>query len=256
MNIFKKIFEGFENNIIQPTNSKIGNFDNLDAFNKLISASLKQMECDPECQRLKKEEELKNNYELMKENTIRAPYKEEEALRNYMVFTQGESEYNEYQLKQYETKASELATETQTIFNTEINDVTSRIDSYYNLLFNYKNVNELYNKYKEDNKILFNKLKNISSDIVTNNRKTYYEDQKIDTLRIVYYILVVIYFIGGIIYIISLFIYPSTKSWIINFIALFIIILYPFYSLKLFIKLNELYNYLVSLLPKNVYTQK
>jgi len=254
MDIFKRFFEGFENN--NDINKTFNDFSNLTAFNQLIDTTQKQLECGPECQRLQKENELKNKYDSMRENTIRAPYKEEEALKNYMVFTQGDNFYNEYQQKQYETKAVELVNKTQNIFNNEMNDVTSQIDSYYNLLFNYKNVNDLYEKYKKENSELFNKLKNTSSDIITNNRKTYYEDQKIDTLRVIYYILLIIYVIGAIIYIISLFSFPSSKPWIINFIVLLIAILYPYYSLKLFIQLNGLYNYLVSLLPKNVYTQK
>jgi hypothetical protein len=128
-----------------------------------------------------------------------------------------------------------------------------KLNDYDNLNANYSNIEELHEKYREENGELFIDLKKTSSDVITNNRKTYYEDQSIETLKNIYYVLLVIYIIGIIVFLLSLFLYPTNRSIGKNIIIFILMALYPFVSLYIFQRLYQLYNFLVSLLPKNVY---
>jgi ABC-type transport system involved in cytochrome bd biosynthesis fused ATPase/permease subunit len=115
----------------------------------------------------------------------------------------------------------------------------------------------LFKKDKKENIELYQELKDESNDILTNERKTYYEDQNIDSLKTYYYyFLLVIYIICVICFGVFSLIYPSQTDWKIRLFALIAFIALPFFSTwilgKIIYFIYEAYN----LLPKNVYNQK
>jgi hypothetical protein len=113
---------------------------------------------------------------------------------------------------------------------------------------------DLYTNYKKENVLLFKKLKDESNDVLTNERKTYYEDQQNDVLNVYYYyFLIVLYYIVVICFFIFSLIYPSSIDWKIRvFLGLLFVIL-PFISTFIFGKIIQIVYWLYSLLPKNVY---
>ena len=116
---------------------------------------------------------------------------------------------------------------------------------------------ELYLKYKKENVQLIKDLKNETNDVLTNERKTYYEDQKIDGLKgFYYYILLGIYIICLFGFIIFSLMYPSQTSWVIKLATFIGFILLPFFSTWILGKIINLIYILYELLPKNVYSQK
>ena len=76
-------------------------------------------------------------------------------------------------------KAEEISNKFIEFFKTDSQEIKTQIETYHGLLLNFKNVVDLYLKYKTENVELVKNLKQESSDILTNERKTYYEDQKI-----------------------------------------------------------------------------
>jgi hypothetical protein len=139
-------------------------------------------------------------------------------------------------------------------YDQEITKIDLQLSSYNGLLINLKNTSDLYKKYKKENTYLFKKLKNGTHDILTNERKTYYEDQEIDVLNKYYlYILWIIYIIVVICFCIFSLIYPSQTSLIIRILLLCVFILLPFVSTWLLGKIIQLIYWLFSFMPKNVY---
>lgn len=226
---------------------------NLDKFNSLIEQASQAISCGKECQEEKTMSELREKYERAQFNRINADHIERIAEKQYITYAEGEEGYDEYITKVLNTKANQIAQNIRGFFMKNIQELKEKINDYDNLNANYSNIEELHEKYRDENGELFVDLKQKYSDVITNNRKTYYEDQSIDTLQNIYYILLFIYITGVIVFVVSLFLYPTNRSIGQNIILFIIMALYPFVSLYIFQRLYELYNFIVSLLPKNVY---
>ncbi len=139
-------------------------------------------------------------------------------------------------------------------FDNSINTITSQLDIYNGLLVNLKNVIELDSTYRRENNQLLKQLKENTHDILTNERKTYYEDQENDVLNKYYYnILWIIYVIVVICIIIFTLIYPSQSSWKVKIFVVIVFIFLPFISTWLLGKIIYIIYWLFNLLPKNVY---
>jgi len=105
-----------------------------------------------------------------------------------------------------------------------------------------------------ENDELTKQLKEETNDVLTNERKTYYEDQENDYLNLYYYyFLLVIYCIIVICFCFFSLIYPSTTNWKARVFLGLIFIVLPFISTWLLGMIIKLIYWLFSLLPKNVY---
>jgi len=225
----------------------------MNKFNSLIDKAAELISCGPECQNEKKGNELKQKYLNAKLNTVTAPYKEDIAEKNYMVYTHGEAAYNEFRKKQLTQKAELMTRLINRNFTENLQKSTTELDSYNAILLNFRNVADLYLKYKRENAMLEKEVKMQTSDTITNNRKTYYEAQSIDTLQTIYILLLVIYIIGVVVFLVSIFAFPSGSPWYKNLGIFVFLAIYPFISLYLFKKIYTFYYFVTSALPKNIY---
>jgi enamine deaminase RidA (YjgF/YER057c/UK114 family) len=206
--------------------------------------------CDEECQAAK----LKQAYIDSQYNLLAAPQQEQTAYKNYVVFTQGETGYTEQETQQFTEEANNIADEIMTNFETTAMKIGAEIDSYDALLINYKNVLELYKKYLKENKYLIKKLKTDYSDVITNDRKTYYEDQGVDNLNFYYYyILLIIYIIVFICFGVFAFGYPSPMGIPVKIAILAGLFILPFISTMILNLIIETLHKIYNLLPKNSY---
>lgn len=229
------------------------NFD-LNNFNELIGQASESILCNDECRRNKEEELLKQKYLNSKTNLATAPNQKKEAEKNYIVFTKGITGYNDFLDEKLHSEANIISNEFINNFNKESDKIKSQIDSYDGILINFRNIVELYNQYKIENLELSNELKIETNDILTNERKTFYEDQNIDRLKFFYsYFFITIYVIFVFCFGIFSYIYPSSFAWPIRLCILIGFIILPFISTillgKIIFILYEIYN----LLPKNIY---
>lgn len=226
---------------------------NLDKFNSLIEQASQAISCGKECQEEKKINELREKYEMAQFNKMNAGHIERIAEKEYITYAKGEEGYDEYITKVLTKNANEITQNIRNFFRMNVRELQQKLNDYDNLNKNYSNIEELHEKYNDENSELFTDLKKTYSDVITNNRKTYYEDQSIQTLKNIYYILLFVYVIGVLVFAVSLIIYPTNTPIGKNILFILLMIIYPFLSLFLFQKLYELYNFFVSLLPKNVY---
>jgi hypothetical protein len=151
-------------------------------------------------------------------------------------------------------QAELFSNETTQNFNKDAIKIQTQIDKYKVFFLNYENIVDLYEKYKRENKELFIELKDDTNDILTNERKTYYQDQEVDSLKFYYYyFLMSVYVICVISFGIFSLMYPSQSTTTAKIVIFLILIALPFIStfiLGIIIYIiYELYN----LLPKNAY---
>ena len=226
-------------------------------FNALISQSSDAIMCDSECKKQSQVDKLKQKYLNSQANLSSASNEVGVAQKNYVIFTQGESGYNDLLDDQFQEKAEQIANNFTEYFLADSVKIETQIDTYQGLLLNFKNVVELYLNYKKENVQLIKDLKDETGDVLTNERKTYYADQKIDGLKSFYfYFLLTIYVFCVICFGIFSIMYPSQSNLIIRVATFIGFILLPFFSTWILGKIIYFIYNLYELLPKNVYVQK
>jgi hypothetical protein len=230
---------------------------NLNNFNSFINQASNAIMCDANCQKQKQSEQLKQIFQNAEANLVTSEGQVQVAEKNYITYVGGPSAYNDFINKKLKQEAREKANKINQLVDVAVADISASIDTYEGLLLNFKNVVELHNKYTEDNKNLEKDLKNETHDVLTNDRKTYYENQEVDNLKFYYvYFLLTIYVIIVICFIIFGFIYPSQNSPASRLFIFIGLLILPFFSSWLLASLIEIIYYLYSLLPKNVYKNK
>lgn len=231
------------------------NSDNLDKFNSLIDQATQSISCDSNCQKQRTRDELKQKYLDAQTNLATAPNQVETAKKNYIIFTQGQLGYEEQLDIELKKKATTLATFYADNFNKESQNILSDTETYSGLLSNLRNVFDLFLKYKKENNELFKQLKEETNDILTNERKTYYQDQGISNLKFYYYyFLITIYIICVLAFGIFNFIYPSQIAWKIRLAIFILLLILPFISTWILGKIISVIYNVYNVLPKNVHT--
>jgi hypothetical protein len=229
----------------------------MNKFNTLISQASDAVMCNSECRKQREADKLKQNYLNSQTNLASASNQVQVAEKKYVTFTQGQLAYNDLLDNQLQEKAEQISDKFTEHFTNDSTEIKRHIETYQGLLLNFKNVAELYLKYKKENIQLIKDLKDETNDVLTNERKTYYEDQKIDGLKsFYYYILLGIYIICLIGFIVFSLMYPSQTNWKIKLASFIGFILLPFFSTWILGKIIYLIYTAYELLPKNVYAQK
>jgi hypothetical protein len=229
-------------------------FDSLDKFNSLMNQASQAMSCGADCQRKKTIHSLQQKVLHAKSNMATAPEQVKSSTKNLLLFAKGQTAYNHYLDKTLEEKATHIANKFKDNFNEETSKALSNIKIYDGLLVNFKNVVDLYTKYKMENIQLIKQLKDDTSDVLTNERKTYYQDQGIDSLKILYkYFLITIYVIFVIGFGLSGFVFPSKYDWKVRLGILIGLIILPFICTWILAFIIGIFYKIYSVLPKNVH---
>ena len=220
-------------------------------FNSLIEKVNEQTSCDADCQKQKEEEALKKKWDESKTNLLSGPSQEHDAEKNYITYVEGSVAYDELQNKRLNERATKIATTFQTSFDNISKRIETQIGTYQGIFLNFKNVVELYLKYKEENLKLAKELKENVNDVLTNERKTYYKDQGIEKMKVYYYyIILVLYIICVLCFGFFALVYPSKSNWKVRLLTFIALILLPFVSTYILGFIFLLKNFLVSAIPK------
>jgi len=227
---------------------------NINNFNNFLQQAQETLMCDSQCQQQKKAQQLQQAYENAQVNLQTAPGQVDTTQKEYITFTQGTVAYSQMHNQDLTQKAQKIVSMYSTNFNNEAQQAKNNVATYSGLLNNYNNVYELYKNLKTENAQLKKDLTNKSSDVLTNDRKTYYENQEIDFLDYIYkYVLQIIYWITVVVYFISVFVYPSQFNWKLKLAVLIVLIGLPFVSTWLLSMIMALIYKVYGFLPKNVY---
>lgn len=222
-------------------------------INDLLETTTQSILCGPTCQKEKVSGQLEQTYLNAKTNMLTAPIEFEQSKKNYFVFKEGESYYNnmrEEELRESVNKISELLVNN---FNDEVSNANTMNVYLNSSLMNSENTKELLEKYLQQNELLKVKLRERHGDILTNDRKTYYEVEALDRLKLWYSFLWYIYYIVVIMFIISLLFAPNDVGLIKIVIIGFVFIFYPYYIDYIVRWVSGVINRMLNRLPKNVY---
>jgi len=225
----------------------------VNKFNQFLDNANQVLSCDSKCQEQKKKNELKKKYLEAKTNLLTAPNQVETSYKNYLTFSKGDSAYNEYRENELQNKAEIIVTTFKTNFSDGIQKAKESYDTYSGLLLNFAHIVELYTKLVKENAMLTLALKDKSSDVLTNDRKTYYEDQSIDNLRFYHTIILIIYLIFLIGFAVSIFVFPSASSRKSLLAILVFFIIYPFICVRIFKFIYHIRDIIMGILPADVY---
>jgi hypothetical protein len=228
------------------------NFD-LNNLNSFLDKATKAISCDSECQKKQVREQLKDKYLKAETNLTLAEPEFQIAKKNYYTYISGKSGYNEMIEEELQQKADLIAHEFKAIYNDEISKIKSQLGTYNGLLINFRNVVDLDRKYNRENQELYEQLKDNTNDILTNERKTYYEDQQNSALNsYYYYIFWIIYIIVLLCFIVFSLIYPSQSSFKTKILLILFFVVLPFISTWILGKILFVIYWLFGFLPKNV----
>lgn len=125
-------------------------------------------------------------------------------------------------------------------------DYTAQYAEYYYLF-------DLNTKYDNENEDYNTNTKKEFTDMLKNERKTYYEDQGIDSLHYYYYWLLAVYILTVIVFVVSFFIFPSDWSPMKKILVLLVLVLLPFVSSYIMAAIIRLLHGAYNLMPKNAY---
>jgi hypothetical protein len=224
---------------------------NVNDVNTFLQQATETISCDSECQQQNEANQLKQDYVNAQVNLDTASGQLQVAEKNYVTFTQGTAAYSNLATQQATTQSQESVSNFQQAFDNSVDTVATEINAYSTNLQNLTNIELLYNNLVKENAELYIILKDSNSDILTNERKTYYEDQGISSLSMWYYVLLVIYIVFAVCFAILSVIYPSTFSWKVKLALLIFFIILPFISAYLLDLLLVIFSYIYSYLPKN-----
>jgi hypothetical protein len=224
-------------------------------INSLLQSSKEDLNCGPDCQKEKTSQQLQSDYLNAKNNMLSAPYKLKQAQKAYITYTEGDASYNSVIKQELLADANNMTAQMEETFSKAIRNAYEELGIYETLHDNYFNLSDLLKKYVVDNDKLRSKLETEKDDTITNDRKTFYENQHYNVVLTRFGILRWVY---GVVYVIFFFIIflkenEFTIQTKVMIVLLFLV--YPFVitHLVLFVfkKMKELYD----LLPSNIYNQ-
>ncbi len=222
-------------------------------INDLLEKSAQAIACGPSCQKQKVIDNLKQKYEDAKVNVKNAPALLDQAEKQYYLYSEGSAAYGQMKESDLNNKANEIAVETTKLFNDLVSSTVTLNNMYNTALINSEHTIELLHKYEQDNSDLKKKLGNKYSDVLTNDRKTYYEQNGISRLEDWYELWWYIYYILVTVFIIAVILSHSTMTRITMLIVFILLIFYPYYIHPIVLKIWSTMKDVNALLPKNVY---
>jgi len=223
-----------------------------DQFNQMIMEAREKNSCDSQCLFRKTAAELKikcikaKKYESVDEPRAMA------ACKKFFLYARGEPAWDKYVDKRLHTKVQKIIAEFMQKIKEETKLINESLESYGASFNNKENIKQLYELILKQNAAFKKTIKGDHSDILTNDRKTVYEDQSIDQLRFWYYIMLFCYVIVLIVFLLAIFLYPTNMQNSIKFGILIILFILPFISTYILTFIIYILYTLYNVLPKNI----
>jgi hypothetical protein len=226
----------------------------MEQVDAALAESAKSLTCGPDCQAQENIQTLRQIYLDAELNLKTAPTKLSVAEKNYLVSVLGEAGYVDYMTTRYTVQANQIGDKITNSFETVVTESTKLSDLYESLYTNYDYLEDLYENYDTVNTNLKKDINQSTGDVVTSDRKTYYESQNYNYLKNWYTAYKFVYIVIIIIFIIFLFVRKSEYSFVSRIFILIFFILYPIYiTQSVFWIWNNVILRIWELLPSNIY---
>lgn len=220
-------------------------------ISKLLNTALETITSNPAYQKQQITSELQQNLNNAQYNAQTAPLQLQNAKKYYYVYTKGRQYYNGMLEKELEGAASKITQQLTNKFNEEV-QIAKTMNSYFNMNeINSENTVELYEDYVKKNTEMREIIKASRGDVLTNDRKTYYETEALNQLKTVQTVMQYIYWFLLVTFIVSIFISSSNLSRKQQIGLVIFFILYPFVINKI---VMSVYNYYTDTFIKNTDT--
>ena len=222
-------------------------------INKILDEASQALICGPECQKEKVKDELRQKYIDAQTNVITAPTELQQAKKNYFVFSEGRPYYDDMMEKELTKKAKTISKTLGYTFNNEVSNANTMNEYLNTALINSDYTKDLLEYYVKQNEELTLMMKDNYGDILTNDRKTYYETQELERLKLWYKIWYRMFYVLFSTFLICWLVCESRITWKVKLVLTPIIGFYPYYIDYV---LRAIYNFFAGLyksLPKNVY---
>lgn len=225
-------------------------------FNRLMEHAKKRINCDSTCQREKKIKHLKHKYLESKEWEQTAPEKTRSSFEKYYVYAFGRVPYEEVMEKKLSHQADHKIKLFMEEFEKEVEGVEGDIVQLASSFEIIKNLVEYRDKLKEENNYLKKRTTETKADIITNDRKSYYEDQGIQQLD--FYYMIISYFYYAILFgfLVSIFLVDKQTPIMQKkqkFVVFLLFFVYPYIIMHIvkyiYGNIKKIHNYL----PGNAY---
>ena len=224
-----------------------------DKINDLLNQSSDSLLCGPNCQQTRAQEELQQKYLDAQTNVQTAPIYLKEAKKEYYLQVKGQSAYNQMIEQDLTTEANKIAFQLIREFKKQV-DESKLLNIYYNSdIINSKNTKELYNAYRDENKELEIQIRDSYSDVLTNDRKTYYEIQEYDSLKWWYTLFLTCYYILALVFFGTIILSNNQMNLWIKLFSVVLLIIYPYIIGPIGGYIRAFVNEIKKQLPKNVY---
>ena len=164
-------------------------------FNNMVHQTTSDVLCTStsECGKARIAADLEKKYIASQVNLKTAPNQLDDSEKNYYVFTKGQAGYNRFLIHKLTNEADIETSKMAAEFNQYIERVSQMNDTLNSLMVNHTNELELYENYVSKNGLVKRKIDNKGSDILTKDRKTYYEQDNYDYLVKWYRVWFIIY---------------------------------------------------------------
>ena len=150
-------------------------------------------------------------------------------------------------------ESTQITTDMQNKFSVSALAATSLTATYDTLYSNYQNIADLYENYLRENDVLNLNITTLNADMITNDRKTYYETQGYTNLTEWYRFFMWIYYILVFVFLLGIFLSNSSMTFMKKILLLACLIIYPFVVLHIALFLVGIGGRIYSLFPKNAY---
>lgn len=222
-------------------------------INSLLEKSSQIMACGPICQKQKTSNDLKQKYLNAQTNLITAPIQLNDAKRKYYVYTEGEAYYNNLNETELKNQVSQIASKLKEYLDENVYIAHTMNNLYETTLLNSENGDILLKDYDEKNNDLDNTITDMYGAILTNDRKTFYENEANEKLLSWYNLLWIIYYLLVLGFLIAIFLTQSKYSFLGKSVIFILILFYPYYIHHIIKFLYYIYTNIKNIFPKNVY---
>jgi len=225
----------------------------MNQINDLIEKANAAIVCGPACQKQKMADSLRQKYLDAQTNLQTAPINLENTRKEYYVFTEGQPYYDNLLEQELKQKADHIASLLSESFNNELTSANTMNEYYKTDIENCKNTQELLVKTIEENAQLQLELRQTRGDILTNDRKTYYENSANEKLDTWYKFWWYVYYISVFILLIALFLSSSDLSIVVKIIVFILVLFYPYYISYIVDWIAQFGRSIAETVPKSVY---
>lgn len=228
-------------------------FDTKTQLSDMLEKTLSIISYSPEKQREQITSDLEQKYLNAQTNLQTAPIQLEQTKKNYYIYKNGRPYYNDMLEKELTIKANVISQKIASKFNEETENANA-MNAYYNTdIINSQNTKDLYEEFLKKNITLGLAIKNSHGDVLTNDRKTYYQTEAIDNVKLWYKFLFIVYYILIAAFVVSIILHPNDISRVKQLVIVILLCLYPYIIDPIIRWIYSLYLSLHDNAPSNVY---